>query len=91
MLLGGIVLIKTLSPFVVWIMTNGNDQYYALDANRQIVLNTDSDVSNIIRAAVRALYEAYYGSMTYAEEIPAAAISSSDIVGLLDPSGDAPH
>lgn len=90
MQLGGIVLIKTLSPFVVWIMTDGNDQYYALDANRQIVLNTESGVSNDVRTAVRDLYEAYYGTMTYAEEQPESEIVSSSVVGVLDANGTAP-
>jgi len=90
MQLGGIVLIKTLSPFVVWIMTDGNDQYYALDANRQIVLNTESGVSNDVRTAVRDLYEAYYGAMTYAEEQPESEIVSSSVVGVLDANGTAP-
>lgn len=90
MQLGGIVLIKTLNPFVVWIMTDGNDQYYALDANRQIVLNTESGVSNDVRTAVRDLYEAYYGAMTYAEEQPESEIVSSSVVGVLDANGIAP-
>lgn len=90
MQLGGIVLIKTLNPFVVWIMTDGNDQYYALDANRQIVLNTESGVSNDVRTAVRDLYEAYYGAMTYAEEQPESEIVSSSVVGVLDANGTEP-
>lgn len=90
MQLGGIVLIKTLSPFVVWIMTDGNDQYYALDANRQIVLNANRSVSQNVLDIVESLYRPLYGEITYAEEQPEREIISSSVVGVLDANGPEP-